>query len=83
MTNAAAKRVCICSKTPLIFPKVYSVKTLVNRLGRGAGGGGGGVRWFPPFQKILYETLLRRDLIWHLLLDPAQYRGKCVELNKE
>ena len=50
----------MCSKTPRIFPNVYS--NIANRhcfLGGGGGGGGGGASdgIFPPFLKNFVETL--------------------------
>ena len=48
-------KVCICSKTPTIFPKVYSsCQNMVLGTVSWWGGGGG---FPPPFRKILYETL--------------------------
>ena len=47
--KCCSKNVCICSKTPIIFPKVYS--SCRNRhcfLVVVGGGGGGGVKWFSP-----------------------------------
>ena len=46
----------MCSKTPRIFPNVYS--NIANRhcfLGGGGGGASDGI--FPPFLKIFVETL--------------------------
>ena len=54
MTNVAAKRYAICSKTPIIFPKVYSsCQNIGNRhcFLVGGGGGGGGGEEVPPFSK--------------------------------
>ena len=52
--SCCSKKVCTCSKRPIIFLKVYSSgQNIGNRQfpGRGA-------RWFsPPFRIILYETL--------------------------
>ena len=48
----------MCSKTPRIFPNVYS--NIANRhcfLGGGGGGGGASDGIFPPFFKNFVETL--------------------------